>query len=179
MKNNTLIIFAIVLLVLGFVFFSSRNSNAPDSGIAADPQSGVDSTLDSNSGTDTAMMDAEKGEAMEAKDSMAMDGHDGPGLYTEYDPSLLANADMGPVVLFFKAPWCPTCNALDKNISSNADSIPYGTTILQVDYDSSSALKKQYDVRTQHTMVQVDSSGAELNKWTGSLTLDQVLSQII
>ena len=70
------------------------------------------------------------------------------------------------VVYFFHAPWCPTCRATEKAIAR--DGIPAGLTLVKVDFDTESDLRKQYGVTTQHTFVQVDPSGAELAKWTGS-----------
>ena len=102
----------------------------------------------------------------------------GPGVYADFDQSLLANADNGPTVLFFKAAWCTTCNALDRDIEANLDSLPGNVSILKVDYDKETELKKKYGVRIQHTLVQVDSAGNEINQWNGSLKLNQILSQI-
>lgn len=70
------------------------------------------------------------------------------------------------VVYFFHASWCPTCRATEQAIAR--DGIPAGLTVVKVDYDDETDLRKQYGVTTQHTFVQVDPSGAELAKWTGS-----------
>jgi len=72
-----------------------------------------------------------------------------PGMYLDYDKSHIEKAADGKVVLFFKASWCPTCGALDKDIINNLDNIPEDVTILKVDYDSEIALKKQYGVTIQ------------------------------
>ncbi len=100
------------------------------------------------------------------------------GVYTPYDPALLANAEKGKVVLFFRASWCPTCKALDGNIRANLSTIPDGVTILDVNYDDSSAMKQKYGVTYQHTMVQVDKSGTLIKKWSGSQTLAAFLAEI-
>lgn len=100
------------------------------------------------------------------------------GSYESYGPEKLVLADSGDVVLFFRAPWCPTCRALDADIKANLGKIPTGVTILDVDYDSSTALKQKYGVTYQHTMVQVDSQGNQIAKWAGSLTLAAFLSNI-
>lgn len=100
------------------------------------------------------------------------------GSYEVYAPEKLAKASDGKVVLFFKASWCPTCKALDGNIKANLDKIPSDVTILEVDYDKYEDLKKKYNVTYQHTMVQVDSSGEMIKKWSGSPTLDSILSNL-
>ena len=75
------------------------------------------------------------------------------------------------VVYFFAAGWCPTCQAVTKNIQDNLNKIPTGTDIVRIDYDNSTDLKKQYGVTYQHTFVQVDNAGKQLKKWSASPTL--------
>jgi thioredoxin 1 len=100
------------------------------------------------------------------------------GSYESYSPDKLARAEKGIVVLFFRASWCPTCRALDASIRSGLGTIPEGVTILDVDYDNSTALKQKYGVTYQHTLVQVNTSGGQLAKWTGSPTLSDLVSKI-
>ena len=65
-------------------------------------------------------------------DAMKKDGEAmSKGTYTTYDVSKLANAEHGKVVLFFHAPWCPTCREANKNFE--ATSAPDGLTLLKVD----------------------------------------------
>ena len=99
------------------------------------------------------------------------------GSFTDYDVAKLANAEKGDVVLYFSAPWCPTCQEANKNF--NASSTPDGLTLLKVDYDSSTDLKRKYGVTYQHSFVQVDKDGKLLKKWNGSNTYDQLKSEII
>ena len=100
------------------------------------------------------------------------------GSYENYDAAKLALASTGDVVLFFHAPWCPTCRALNSDIEGNLSTIPVGVTILKTDYDSSSDLKKKYGVTYQHTFVQVDAKGNMIKKWSCGNTLASVLTQI-
>ena len=81
------------------------------------------------------------------------------------------------VVYFFHASWCPTCRATEQAISR--DGIPVGLTVVKVDFDTELDLRKQYGVTTQHTFVQVDPSGAELAKWTGSLGGAEILEKTV
>lgn len=128
---------------------------------------------------DDAMM---KDEAMMKKEDQAMSGDAAMmkkvGVYAPYEASKLAMANTGDVVLFFKASWCPSCRALDSNIKANLEAIPVGLTILEVDYDNSAAMKQQYGVTTQHTLVQVDASGKLIKKWSGGSTLSSVVAQV-
>lgn len=100
------------------------------------------------------------------------------GSYEAYSPEKLSKAREGDVVLFFRASWCPTCRGLDANIRSNAENIPMGVTILDVDYDTSTALKQKYGVTYQHTLVQVDAEGNQIAKWTSSPNLASLVSNI-
>lgn len=91
----------------------------------------------------------------------------------EQDPAAFAAA--GDVVLFFNASWCPTCRTAVGNFTGAA--IPPELTVVSVDYDDNTALRQRYGVTVQHTFVQVDASGAAVNKWTGSTTAEQVLAK--
>jgi thiol-disulfide isomerase/thioredoxin len=82
------------------------------------------------------------------------------------------------VVYFFNAKWCPTCKVLNENLTKNQGNIPNGVTIVSVDYDTYADLKKQYGVTYQHTLVQVDSNGNQIKKWSGGNSLESVLEQI-
>ncbi|MBP6924694.1 MAG: thioredoxin family protein [Candidatus Pacebacteria bacterium] len=114
------------------------------------------------------------GAMMEKDDSMMMS----KGSYEMYDPSKLAMAEKGKVVLFFKASWCPSCRALDADIKASLADIPAGVTILEVDYDKSAELKQKYGVTMQHTLVQVDKDGNQITKWSGGATLEDVVKNI-
>ena len=100
------------------------------------------------------------------------------GSYQAYNASKLALADNGPLVLFFRASWCPTCRTLDEDIKANLSNISPGMTILDVDYDDSAELKKKYGVTYQHTLVQVDANGSKLKKWSGSPTLNALMAEV-
>ncbi|MEK7579284.1 MAG: thioredoxin family protein [Patescibacteria group bacterium] len=100
------------------------------------------------------------------------------GSYEAYAPEKLARAETGDVVLFFHASWCPSCRGLNSDIEKNLSAIPPEVSILKVDYDTESALKKKYGVTYQHTLVQVDADGAMIKKWSGSPTLSSLVSQI-
>jgi thioredoxin 1 len=87
------------------------------------------------------------------------------GTYTTYSASTLAAAKTNKVVLFFHAAWCPSCRALDAEITTMG--VKSGVTVLKVDYDSANVLKAKYGVTTQHTLVQVTKDGELITKWSG------------
>lgn len=99
------------------------------------------------------------------------------GTLTDYDPAKLS--DNATNVLFFHAEWCSSCKGLERDLAARADEIPADVNILQLDFDSETALKQQYGVVRQHTLVVVDGNGTEVKKLTGlTNTLDQVVSQL-
>jgi len=100
------------------------------------------------------------------------------GLYLDYDESLLTRAKDGNVVLFFHANWCSSCKALDSGLKNDLENFPEDLTILKLNYDKESELKKKYGVVIQHTLVQVDSEGNEITKWTGGNDLESVLRRL-
>ena len=61
----------------------------------------------------------------------------------------------------------------------DADGVPAGLTVVSVDYDSATDLRKQYGVTVQHTFVQVDEAGAELAKFTGSTSGEAIAEQTV
>lgn len=105
------------------------------------------------------------------------------GFSERYQPySEQALAEAGPddtVVLFFSAVWCSTCKVLRDDIAAHQQSIPDDVLILLVDFDDATELKQQYGVVSQHTLVQVDSTGAGIARWELSRSLDDVLATIV
>lgn len=101
------------------------------------------------------------------------------GSYEAYASEKIAKAAaMGNVVLFFRASWCPTCRGLDADIKAHLKDVPGNLTILDVDYDNSTELKKKYGVTYQHTMIQVDKNGSMIKKWMGSPTLVAFVAEL-
>ena len=178
MNKKSMIIIAViagVLLIGGGVMAYTNNQN--------DKKEAEKMAMEKKT-EDEAMMKKDKAVNME-KDKMAKEGDamekDGDamtvkGSYTAYDQSKLANAEKGDVVIFFHAGWCPKCQESDKNFKASAT--PDGLTLLKIDYDNSTELKKKYGVTIQHTYVQVDKDGNEIKQWNGSYTYDDLKSQI-
>ena len=132
---------------------------------------------------DDKMMDEDHGDTAMKKedDKMMMEDESetmaGAGAYLNYENTTIANLE-GTIVLSFYAPWCPTCRSLEGNIEENMNDIPSNLTIVKVDYDSETALKKKYGVTRQHTLVQVDQQGNKIALWTGGNTLASVVAKI-
>ncbi len=78
------------------------------------------------------------------------------GKYVDYTEEVF-QATEGTRLIFFYAPWCPQCRALDASIKSS--SLPDDTTIFKLDYDSNQALRQKYGVTLQTTVVKVNEKG--------------------
>lgn len=183
-RGNTLLIGAIVLaLVAGGLYWWSVSGRAEESDAMMETGDEMMEGEDAMMGEKDAMMEddqtAKDEGAMMEDDSMKKDdAMMEKGSYEAYAPEKLAKAESGKVVLFFRASWCPTCRALDADIRSHLGAIPSGVTILDVDYDNSTALKQKYGVTYQHTLVQVDAKGNSITKWQGSPTLAALLTEV-
>lgn len=102
------------------------------------------------------------------------------GDYIPYE-SFLTSGDKysdSKVVLFFNAVWCSTCQQARENIEASLGQIPENLAIVVVDFDSSIELRKKYGVTVQHTFIEIDSAGEPLGKWSGSVTVDQIVEQL-
>lgn len=104
-----------------------------------------------------------------------------PAALIDYSAAALAaaQAGTGATVLYFHADWCPTCRVLEPNIQKNLNNLPQNLTILKVNYDKETALKKQHGVTYQHTFVQVDDAGNKLKLWSGSTNALDIPGELI
>ncbi|MBI5139322.1 thioredoxin family protein [Candidatus Nomurabacteria bacterium] len=154
-KNIGIIIGVVALIVLLGGFYVSKNDKDP--------------VVTSGETKNVVVTDTK------AEDTTTLEA----GTYETYAPEKVALASAThDVVLFFRASWCPTCIAVDKDIKANLGKIPASLTILDVNYDNSSDLKKKYGVTYQHTFVQVDKDGNMLKKWSGSPTLASLVTEV-
>jgi thioredoxin 1 len=187
--TNTLVVIATAVLGLGilasgYTYFSNQNKQLKDTAVSSS-KSISDAMMkkeeDLKMKSEAAMKSEEamkKGETMSSESAMSKSSEVmvKSGSFKDYDKALLANASTGKVVIFFSAPWCPTCNATNKDLNSKLDKIPSDITILKADYDTSTELKKQYGVTQQHTFVQVDANGLQIKKSVGLSTLEDITS---
>lgn len=100
------------------------------------------------------------------------------GTFVDYSDSVVANTK-GTKILFFHAPWCPQCRALERSIKEGQ--IPAGVTIIKVDYDSNQQLRQQYGVAIQTTLVKVDDQGNLIKKFVAydNPSLDSLRSNLL
>ena len=82
------------------------------------------------------------------------------------------------VVLFYNAYWCSTCKAARDGFESGLGEIPEDLTIVLVDFDENTEMRKKHDVIVQHTFVQIDSAGNELQRWYGSTLVSEISEKV-
>lgn len=102
-----------------------------------------------------------------------------PGIYAKYSEDLLPKDNTTKTLLFFSASWCPTCGALKRDIDRNLDNIPKEMVILDIDFDTATDLKKKYDVRVQHTILQIDEDGNVVKDLSGTLRLEDLVDGVV
>jgi len=91
----------------------------------------------------------------------------------EADPAAYAASD---VVLFFHADWCPDCRATEESLVT--EGVPDGLTVVKVDFDDSTELRRRYGVTVQHTFVLVEPTGDAGLRWTGTFTGADIAEQL-
>jgi thiol-disulfide isomerase/thioredoxin len=77
-----------------------------------------------------------------------------------------ALARKGPVVLFFAADWCPSCQADLRDLNASGERLGKATVVV-VDYDKAGALLGAYGITYQDSYVQIDAAGRALSVWNG------------
>jgi len=81
-------------------------------------------------------------------------------VYQQYSPDKFSELNgHQKFVLFFHAPWCPTCRALEASIKNNLEELKMAT-ILKADYDSEVALKREYRILIQTSVVFINADGS-------------------
>lgn len=77
--------------------------------------------------------------------------------YADYDAEAAADQKH---VLFFHATWCPTCVKWDKTVTTGLTDLSSNALIYKADFDTSDALKKQYNVTSHSTAVFINADGS-------------------
>lgn len=171
-------VLVIILIIAGIVYASTAKNVEKKAMMESETMMQKDIIEKQDSMTGEESMVKDESPMMQKENSMASDTMMSAGSYEVYASEKLARAEKGDVVLFFRASWCPTCKTVDTDIKGHLAAIPSNLTILDVDYDTMTELKKKYGVTYQHTFVQVDASGKMLAKWSGSLTLTDLVLHV-
>ena len=90
------------------------------------------------------------------------------GSYAELTPaSLEAHLGNKNLVLFFHAPWCPSCQATDQEIVNRITELPEDAIIFKNDYDSETTLREKFEITQQHSIVIINKQNQLMFKQTG------------
>jgi len=147
MKNSTTIIISVAALLLiggGALLLINNSSDDADSSVTTSQNTTSDAAPAAPPpNTDNATADSAQ--------------------YVSYSDDYLETTS-GTRLLFFHAPWCPQCRALEADIVDNG--LPEDVTVVKVDYDSRQDLKQKYGVTLQTTVVRVDDSGNLVDSYT-------------
>lgn len=102
----------------------------------------------------------------------------GAGTYIDYSPDAIVKTS-GTKILFFYAPWCSQCRALEKDIKEKG--VPDDVTIIKVDYDTNQSLRQKYGVTIQTTLVKIDDNGNLIEKYVAydEPTIDSVKKNLL
>ena len=148
---------------------------ASDDTTAAEPAAASESAVATE--PSASAMEKDPSESAMAEEDAAMTTEGAWVDQADYEADAAAFHESGDVVLFFNASWCPTCQSTVKSL--DAEGVPAGLTVVSVDYDAATELKKQYGITVQHTFVQVDEAGTELAKFTGSTSGEDIAEQTV
>lgn len=180
--KNTFIALAVVVIIMavvGMVVWVLPKSVNDGQAEVAETSMKSETATETVADTTARLSGAADKETIVTTPETASEAKSAAGVYTAYNETLLADAAAkGNVVVFFHAPWCPTCRALEADIQAHLDNIPSDLTLLKLDFDSNKELRKKYGVVVQHTLVQVDGQGNKINSWTGSPTLQSIINNI-
>lgn len=148
-KHSTLfIILGIIAVVIASMLY-----------VILQPQPAATPTVDSNETTQQPTNDTNTNEPADANTPELVQA---AGVYEEYSEAAFNQAE-GRRIIFFYAPWCPQCRALDESILENT--VPDGVAIFKIDYDSNQAMRQKYGVTIQTTLVEVGANGNEVRKY--------------
>jgi thiol-disulfide isomerase/thioredoxin len=178
--RTTAIILGVVVLIIGIGYLATSSDSTPPSPTTGTQEAAETETVtDTNNTEPTADADTEPtSAAATATPESTSNETASTGVYTEYEPGVLAASDAEHRILFFHATWCPSCRALDADIAENENTIPTDVAIYKVDFDTATELKQQYGVTTQHSVVVVNQDGTAVSDISHPRSLEGVLNAI-
>jgi thiol-disulfide isomerase/thioredoxin len=81
--------------------------------------------------------------------------------YTSYQAD---EAEGQKHILFFHAPWCPSCAKWEANLEENMGDLGDNVVIYKTDYDTSNDLKTDYGITQQSTAAFINADGSLAKK---------------
>lgn len=149
-KNILIIVSTVLVIVLGYIFFSFSKTNSTQKTLVTNKTS---TTVASSVPTTKNLNKA--------------------GNYINFTNDDLSAYKGKKIVLFFYANWCPTCKPINEDLISKGLTLDKDVVVIRVNYNDSDtdkseeALANKYGVTYQHTFVYIDGDGTVINKWNG------------
>ena len=176
MNKQVWIVIGVIILILGIGYIATNSNNQAVTESIVGEDKNISATT--KQATTYAVSASTSEPASTDVESASSTSPRGSGSYQEYSAEKIAASDAEHILLFFHATWCPSCRALDTDITTNSDEIPAGVEIYKVDYDTKTALKQQYGVTTQHSIIEINADGEAQSSISHPLRLSGVLSTI-
>lgn len=179
MKNASIVIGIMALILgVGYVVTNDTTNDVTTAAATSDSASEAASETAVVTSEEVSLTATQTDTEPAAAESDSADAADTSGVFAAYDAAAIAESEAEHILLFFHATWCPSCRALENDIKENADSIPGDVAIYKVDYDTATALKRQYGVTTQHSIIEIAADGTAESSISHGLTLDDVLATL-
>jgi len=166
---------AVFLFITGTWWFTQKDSTKNVTAQSTTEKVAVDTLSDVSMPTEDDVVEMQENELETTRVSETVATN---GVYQTYSEAGLAASTATHNVLIFSATWCPSCRALDKDITENLSRLPGNVALFTIDYDTNVALRQQYGVTTQHTLVLVETDGTAIKSWRGGNTLTALLAAI-
>lgn len=111
-------------------------------------------------------------------DNLWTDTYAGGGEYAVFTDEVAKDALMKRknIILYFYAPWDPTDELLDKDITKMQERIPENVIILKINIDTNTKLTEAYEISNQNTLVYLNPDWTENKRRANWITL---LSEIV
>lgn len=168
MKSSLPIIIGIVVLIASIGYFTTQDKGTKQDSVANNSVETREQAKTLPIANETEIV------SPEATDTEVTS----TGAYLPYSADAVATSNADHILLSFSATWCPSCKALDADITKNANSIPEGVEIYKVDYDTSTELKKKYGITTQHSLIEINKTGEALSSISHPATLKATLATL-
>lgn len=150
------------LMVMGILLATTLSMSACTQDNSVEIQKSIEPVVEADSAP---AADLDQEEELGVQDS-AVSSYE----YVAYSDQALEDAQTNDqkVVLFFHAKWCPSCRSADASFEEEGPASLPGVSVLKIDYDTATELKKEFGVIAQHTLVQIDPQTREvLARWSG------------
>lgn len=100
--------------------------------------------------------------------------------YSLPDGLRIASETHKPVMVNFYAPWCGTCQLMDRRVHTREDIVKTSWSFVpvKIDVDEKRAVAAKYGVRELPTTIFLTSSGREISRMSGFMPAEAVVQRM-